>query len=149
MSLICGLTVWMGEVMFPVAMHSKSAEIKTHKDLEVWKKSISFVTDIYKITAEFPPNEVYGITSQIRRAAVSIPSNISEGFARTSENELIHFLEISRSSAAEIETQLIIAKNLNYISKSYSNINYKLVEILKMLSALITKLKSQRATRNN
>ena len=119
------------------------AEIKTHKDLEVWKKAISFVTDIYKLTNDFPASELYGLTSQIRRSAVSIPSNIAEGFARTSEKELIHFLEISRSSAAEIETQLIIAKNLDYISESYSEINIKLVEVLKMLSALITKLKSQ------
>ena len=143
MSLICGLTVWMGEVMFPVAMHSKSAEIKTHKDLEVWKKSISFVTDIYKMTAEFPSNEIYGLTNQIRRAAVSIPSNISEGFSRTTDKELLQFLQIARSSATELDTQLIIAKNIGYISNEISGVDSQLLEIRKMLSALITKFRSR------
>ena len=79
----------------------------------------------------------------LKMTAIRVNYFTGQGFARTSEKELIHFLEISRSSAAEIETQLIIAKNLDYISESYSEINNKLVEVLKMLSALITKLKSK------
>ena len=119
------------------------AEVKTHEDLEVWKKSVSFVTDIYRLTSDFPPNELYGLTSQIRRAAISIPSNISEGFARTSQKELVHFLEISRSSAAELDTQLIIAKNVDYIRTDISFLEGQLLEIRKMLSALITKFRSR------
>ena len=141
--LIGGLTVRNESIMFPGAMHSKSAEIKTHKDLEVWKKAISFVTDIYKMTAEFQSNEIYGLTNQIRRAAVSIPSNISEGFSRTTDKELLQFLQIARSSATELDTQLIIAKNIGYISNEISGVDSQLLEIRKMLSALITKFRSR------
>ena len=118
------------------------AEIKTHKDLEVWKKVISFVTDIYKVTAAFPVSEQYGLTSQIRRAAISIPSNIAEGFSRSSSKELIQFLQIARSSAAELDTQLIIAKNIRYVRRDSIILESQLTEIRKMLSALITKIRS-------
>ena len=118
------------------------AEIKTHKDLEVWKKAISFVTDIYKVTAAFPVSEQYGLTSQIRRAAISIPSNIAEGFSRSSSKELIQFLQIARSSAAELDTQLIIAKNIRYVRRDSIILESQLTEIRKMLSALITKIRS-------
>ncbi len=118
------------------------AEIKTHKDLEVWKKAISFVTDIYKLTNDFPASELYGLTSQIRRAAISIPSNIAEGFSRSSSKELIQFLQIARSSAAELDTQLIIAKNIRYVRRDSIILESQLTEIRKMLSALITKIRS-------
>ena len=118
------------------------AKVKTHKDLEVWKKVISFVTDIYKVTAAFPVSEQYGLTSQIRRAAISIPSNIAEGFSRSSSKELIQFLQIARSSAAELDTQLIIAKNIRYVRRDSIILESQLTEIRKMLSALITKIRS-------
>jgi four helix bundle protein len=117
--------------------------MNTHRDLMVWKKSIDFVTKIYKATERFPKTEIYGITSQIRRAAVSIPSNIAEGSARNTDRELIHFLHISRASAVEIETQLLISENLNYIDTSNECLKNDLIEILKMLTALINKIKQR------
>lgn len=91
--------------------------MKTHKDLEVWKKSVEFVTDLYKVTQDFPKEEFYGLTSQMRRAAVSIPSNIAEGSARQGNKELVQFLYIALGSAVELDTQLIIARNLTYINE--------------------------------
>ena len=112
--------------------------MRTHKDLTVWQKSISFVTDIYKATKSFPKEELFGLTSQMRRAAISIPSNIAEGHGRHSKKELVRFLSISLGSASELETQLIISKNLDFISEDESN---QLLscneEIIKMLVSLI------------
>jgi four helix bundle protein len=88
---------------------------KTHKDLKIWKEGIDLVTSIYKLTKEFPNEELYGLTSQMRRAAVSYPSNIAEGAARSSNNEYIRFLYISLGSLSELETQIIISEKLNYI----------------------------------
>ena len=80
-----------------------------HKNLDVWKKSIALVKDVYNITKGFPDDEKFGIVNQIRRAAVSIPSNIAEGCGRCSDKELLRFLDIANGSLAELETQLIIA----------------------------------------
>ncbi len=101
--------------------------MKTHKDLEVWKKSVDFVTTIYIETQNFPKGEIYGLTSQMRRAAVSISSNIAEGSARQGNKELVQFLYIALGSAVELDTQLNIARNLTYINeeKIYS-INSKI-----------------------
>ena len=96
----------------------KENMVRTHRDLDVWKKSIDLVTLIYKYTAEYPKDEVYGLTSQIRRCAVSIPSNIAEGSARTTKKDFSHFLAIALGSVAELETQLIISRNLNYLSEA-------------------------------
>ena len=87
-----------------------------HKDLEAWKEAIKYVTKIYLITNKFPKEELYGLVSQIRRSAVSIPSNIAEGCARCSSKETARFLDISLGSIAEIETQIIISQNLGYLS---------------------------------
>ena len=92
--------------------------VRTHRDLDVWKKSIELVTLIYKYTAEYPKDEVYGLTSQIRRCAVSIPSNIAEGSARTTKKDFSYFLAIALGSVAELETQLIISRNLNFLSEA-------------------------------
>jgi len=110
-------------------------EVRSHLDLEVWKVSIDFVVEIYKLTATFPDHEKYGLTSQIRRAAVSIPSNIAEGSARRNSKELIQFLYISLGSVAEIETQLILSKRLNYIKE-----NQELSEKIHYIRVLITRL---------
>ena len=93
------------------------ANVKTHKDLDVWRKSMDFVTKLYKTTAVFPKEEMYGLSSQMRRAAVSIPSNIAEGAARKSNKEFIQFLHIALGSTVEIETQLIVSKNLKFIDE--------------------------------
>ena len=114
--------------------------MRTHKDLDVWKKSIEFVTEIYQVTNSFPKHELYGLTSQIRRAAISIPSNIAEGAARNHKKEFKQFLYIALSSCTEIETQIIIAQNLGYIKISENNIIPKLDIIAKMLQGLIKSL---------
>ena len=111
--------------------------MKTHHDLDVWKKSIALVTEIYKVTESFPKSELYGLTSQIRRCAVSVPSNISEGAARTSLKEFSHFLSITLGSIAELETQLIISKNLDYLTKSqFEKLISDLVSIRRMTLGL-------------
>ncbi|MFC2107037.1 four helix bundle protein [Bacteroidota bacterium] len=89
-----------------------------HKNLKAWKVSISFVSDIYKITSTFPKHEIFGINSQMRRAAISIPSNISEGAARNTDKDFIKFLQYALGSIAELETQLIICVDLQYIKDS-------------------------------
>lgn len=111
--------------------------MKTHHDLDVWKNAIQFVTLIYKSTEFFPKSEVYGITNQIRRSAVSIPSNISEGAARTSTKKFSHFLSITLGSLAELETQLIISKNLDYLDEiQFNKLLADLVIIRKMTVGL-------------
>ena len=107
-----------------------------HKDLEAWKEAIKFVTKIYLVTNTFPKTEMFGLTNQIRKCVVSIPSNIAEGCARSSTKENSRFLDIALGSAAELETQLIIAQNLEYLS----NLN-ELLEELSKISALTSGLK--------
>lgn len=92
--------------------------MKSFKDLDVWNKGIEFVAEIYKITSNFPKDELYGLVSQMRRAAVSIPSNIAEGQGRRNAKEFIQFLYIAKGSLAEIETQIIICQRLNYLDES-------------------------------
>ena len=118
--------------------------MKTHKDLDVWKKSVSLVTSIYEVTKTFPKDEIYGITNQIRRSAVSIPSNMAEGSARKGEKEFIQFLYISLGSMAELETQLIIANNLKYVNlNDYELMTGRLEEIRKMIIGLIKFVKNK------
>lgn len=113
------------------------------KELLVWQKSINFVTEVYELTYLFPKDEMYGLTSQIRRASISIPSNIAEGNSRRSLADYLQFLKIARGSCAEVETQLIIAKNLHFLNEEkYSELNENIIEISKMLNALINLLKN-------
>jgi four helix bundle protein len=112
--------------------------LQTHKDLKVWQESKDLVTHIYTLTSKFPKEEIYSITVQIKRAAISIPSNIAEGAARDSNKEYIHFLYIALGSVAELDTQLLIAKDLNFLNeKEFNEISEKLDNIGKMLSGLI------------
>ena len=103
-----------------------------HKDLDVWKKSMDLVETIYKLTQQFPDSEKFGLSSQMRRAAVSIPSNIAEGAARKGDKELIHFLHIAMGSLSELETQYLIAMRLNYTVNDES-IENVLTEVKKLL----------------
>lgn len=120
------------------------SEIKTHKDLIVWQKSVAFVTDIYKFTKSFPDDEKFGIISQLRRAAVSIPTNISEGAARHSRKEYIQFLYISLGSVSEIDTLLLIVGNLKFgDSELLSKLQHQIDEIKKMLTSLIRSLNNK------
>ena len=113
-----------------------------HSDLDVWKKSIEFVAEIYKMTKDFPKEEIYGLTSQIRRASVSIPSNIAEGAARNSTKEFIQFLYIALGSASETETQLIIAKEIGYLENN-SFLLDEIKSIRKMIVGLVKYLKGK------
>lgn len=115
---------------------------KNYKQLIVWQKSIDLTELVYKLTSRFPKEEVYGITSQIRRCAVSVPSNIAEGQARSSAAQFKHFLSISKGSLAELETQFIIAERLKFISTEDSEIFQNQVnEVGKLLNGLINSLK--------
>jgi four helix bundle protein len=112
--------------------------MKTHKDLNVWKNSIALVKDVYEATANFPKNELYGIVSQIRRAAVSIPANIAEGSGRHYKKENIQFLFISQGSLSELETLLIISMELTFIdAEKHLYFENKMNEIRSQLSGLI------------
>jgi four helix bundle protein len=115
-------------------------KIRSHNDLKVYQESLDMVLSLYQLTATFPNDEKFGLTSQIRRAGISIPSNIAEGAARQSNKEFIRFLYISLGSAAEIETQLEIARRLGLI-KNDINVTEKIIYIKRMLIKLIESLK--------
>lgn len=113
----------------------------THKDLDVWKISMDFVVDIYKLTQSFPKEEKYGLTSQLRRAAVSVPSNIAEGAGRKGVREYIQFLYIALGSLSELDTQLIIAERLGYGDtkkqlETINSIKSKMINLIKYLKGL-------------
>lgn len=113
----------------------------THKDLKAWQLAMELVEEIYRITGSFPKEEIYGIISQMRRCAVSVPSNIAEGAARNTNKEYIHFLYISMGSLAELETQTMIAQRLHY-ANSGEIIIEKIEAIRRMVINLIKYLKS-------
>ena len=116
--------------------------MKSHKDLFVYQKSLDFVVEIYQLTNDFPESEKYGLISQLRRAAISVPSNISEGAGRKSKKEFIQFLYIALGSLNEIETQIEISKRLAYIQE-IDEINNELIHIKRMLLKLIENLKNR------
>ncbi|WP_207214163.1 four helix bundle protein [Brumimicrobium glaciale] len=113
--------------------------MKSHKDLNVWKESMDLVEDIYSISKNFPKEEIYGLTSQMRRCAVSVPSNIAEGAGRKGEKEFARFLYIGLGSLSELETQFEIAIRLKYIPNEIQTevIFDKIIYIRRMLSKLI------------
>ncbi|MFA9389210.1 MAG: four helix bundle protein [Prolixibacteraceae bacterium] len=116
--------------------------MKTFRDILVWQKAMNFVTQLYKISNAFPKEEQYGLTSQIRRCAVSVPSNIAEGFGRRSSNDFKRFLRIAMGSLFELQTQFEIAKNLNFINQNEFEEGYSdLREIEIMLSSFIKSIK--------
>lgn len=111
--------------------------VDSYRDLKVWQKSMDMVEIIYRLTGSFPKQEIYGLTSQIQRAAVSIPSNISEGHARDSTKEFLRFLSIALGSLAELNTQLIIASRLAYITEiTLANTQSSLDELGKMMRSM-------------
>ncbi|HXK40122.1 MAG TPA: four helix bundle protein [Candidatus Paceibacterota bacterium] len=115
--------------------------IKSHKELFVWQKSIELTLTIYKLTSSFPPEELYGLTSQMRRAAVSISSNVAEGRYRGTRKDFVNFLRTALGSCAEIETQVHIAKQLSWLQEKDSyGIENLISEISKMLTSMIKKL---------
>jgi four helix bundle protein len=115
---------------------------KPHKKLNVWKKAIDLVQQIYDLTKTFPKNEDYSLTSQMRRAAISVPSNISEGAARQTKKEFIQFLHMSQGSLSELDTHLEIAIRLGYLGDGQSKKPFEIMQdIDRMLSGLIKSLK--------
>ena len=114
----------------------------THKDMDLWKLAMEFVGDIYKVTRNFPPEERFGLCNQIRRATISIPSNIAEGAARQNPREMIQFVYISLGSLAEVDTQLEIARNLGFI-EDITLLEKKVVRMRCMMARLIRVLKAK------
>ncbi len=118
--------------------------IKSYKELIVWQKSMDLVREVYFLTEKFPKSEVYGLISQTRRASVAIPSNIAEGYGRKSRKEYCQFYSIAFGSGLELETQLILSKDLRFISQGeFEKIEELLTEVLKMLNSIIGKLKNR------
>lgn len=121
--------------------------VSTHKDLDIWKIGIELVKQVYEITNLFPNEETYGLISQMRRSAISIPSNISEGAARNSKKEFIQFLYISLGSLAELETQMVISTELGYVpqnSQIFSQIELLQRKLLNFIKYLKIKQKNEK-----
>lgn len=119
------------------------SSISSYKDLLIWKKGIVLVVKVYQLTKAFPTEELYALTSQIKRASVSIPSNIAEGYGRNTDKSFSHFIDISRGSLCELETQLIIAKELGFIVnfELYNEILELIIDESKMINAFSKSLK--------
>ena len=119
-------------------------DLKSYRDLEVWNKAIDLVVECYQITKEFPRSEVYGLTSQLRRAAVSIPANIAEGRERQHTKEFLQHLSIAYGSLAELETHLQIAQRLNYLDIAHvDQVLEKTAEIGRMINGLRRSLQNK------
>jgi len=117
--------------------------IKNYKNLVVWQKSVELVVAVYETTEQFPKSEIYGLTSQMRRAAVSIPSNIAEGRRRSSKKDFCHFLIISFGSGSELETQIEIVKRLPFGKKcSFKTVDALLDEVMRMLNKMTATLQA-------
>lgn len=113
---------------------------KPHKRLDAWKEAMTLVAEIYRVTGSFPPAEVYGLTSQMRRAALSVPSNIAEGAARGSRKEFANYLRMSRASLSELDTQVELGRRLGYVGGTDAGSLDALMErIDRMISGLIRK----------
>ena len=119
--------------------------MKTYRDLIVWQKSMDLVFLVYNATNQFPKEEVYNLTSQIRRSSVSVPSNIAEGYGRNSSGDYVRFLQIASGSLYELQTQLEISFRMEYLTEEkFNELNSLSIEIEKMLSSLISKIKNSR-----
>ena len=115
--------------------------LRSYRELIAWQKAVDLVTEIYAITREFPRDEIYGLTSQLRRAAVSVPSNIAEGQGRATKGEFIQFLCHARGSLFELETQIVIAERLGYIEPEIEwRAASKITEVARILNGLLTSL---------
>ena len=118
-------------------------EVKNYQDLIVWQKAMDLVVEIYRLTKKFPKEEFYGLTNQMRRAAVSIPSNIAEGHTRNSRREYLNFLSVAQGSRAEVETQMLIAVRLGYLTSEETLSSLSLLnEINRIISTIKQKLNS-------
>ena len=114
-------------------------KVRTHRDLDVWKEALALTKGIYSLTRDFPKEEIYGLTSQMRRAAVSVPSNIAEGAARGSRKDFIRFLYMAQGSLAELETQILLSRDLEFTDND--ELEKDIDRVGRMLTALIKALK--------
>jgi four helix bundle protein len=115
-------------------------KIRDFKDLVAWQKAHRLAVNVYKATEHFPKDEHFGLTNQVRRASVSVASNIAEGFGRRTKADRIHFYDMARASLHEVQAQMLIAKDISYLSEDeYANINAKAIECHKILTGLINK----------
>ena len=122
----------------------EKVEIRPHRRLDVWKRSIDLAKKIYRICEQFPSNEQYGLASQIRRAAISIASNIAEGAARSGKKEFIQFINIAQGSASELDTQIELAMQLGYVeNQTYEDIIAELTVISKQMYGLAKTVKGK------
>ena len=123
--------------------------MRTYKELDAWKLSMELAKKIYEITDTFPAREIYGLSSQMQRAAVSVPSNIAEGSGRNSKKEFVQFIYLSRGSLLELETQLELSKMLDYLhEEKYNNTARLIARVHKIINGLIFSLKNSRTTDN-
>lgn len=118
--------------------------LTSYQQLTVWQKAFALSIKIFRITGKFPKSELYGLVSQMRRCAVSIPSNIAEGYARGYRQEYLQFLRTAFASGAELETQLLIARELGFLTlREFDDVNSLLAEVQKMLNKLLSSLKNR------
>jgi four helix bundle protein len=118
---------------------------RSHRDLKVWQISLDVTEALYRLTADWPKHEQYGLVSQVRRAAVSVPANIAEGAGRRTPGEFMHFVGIARGSLAELETLLIVARRLDYVDEpTYRAIFNDLLELGRMATGLLRSLEERR-----
>ncbi len=116
-------------------------KVSSHKDLLIWQRSMDLVETIYRMTAKFPPGEQWGLTSQMRRAAVSVPSNIAEGYGRQATGEYRHHLSMGRGSLLELETQILLCRRLKYLEADDAEpLLTEIEELSRMMATLISKL---------
>lgn len=121
-----------------------SFPVRSYRDLIVWRKAIELVTEVYRATASFPDAERFGLTSQLRRASVSVPSNVAEGQGRQSTGEFKQFLGHARGSLLEVETQIFIAKNLGYLSREQcTGLHKRTEELGRILNGLLSSLRGK------
>jgi four helix bundle protein len=119
--------------------------MQDYRELNVWKKAHQLTLEVYRVTGGFPQDERFGLTNQMRRASVSIGSNISEGCGRASSPDLAHFLQMAMGSTSEIDYQLLLARDLGYLpAEDYSPLSASAAEVMKMLAALIKKVRASR-----
>jgi four helix bundle protein len=131
--------------------------VRKHHELKAWQEAMQLVKEIYRVTRDFPKEEIFGLVSQMRRAAVSIPSNISEGAARGGDREFIQFLIIARGSLSELETQLLISKDLGYLTPNSSpltphsgvpDIQERIERLFALIGGLLRNLRERDNTKN-
>jgi four helix bundle protein len=117
---------------------------RNHKDLILWQKAMALTVDVHRLTARLPKHKIFALTSQIRRAAVSVPSNVAEGSARRTTREFVAFLHIARGSFAELETQLLLARQIGYLAdRDLAPVLTRLDEVGRLLNAVITGLRAR------